>query len=286
MCTVRRRPWLLSVLMGVGQEVELPQRYIFIVAVIVLAARGVMCWTRTSQTTALQGKGAPVLRSSGASPRTSCMWGRSMTNKFAHQSFLPHAIAEGRFPNHPTTTRGARVLPEPTCRRPGGCRTVVATPSEAIVAIERRSQRLVQQHIDDLFAGRVPGHGVPLEDAAKRLTDIETKVQTKGAATERRLMEHMRALSEYIPDIAMQAAGDACRTLLSDVAQTAGDNIAQVRLELHDALAESATPHLPGGRRHRAERPPEPPRLERAVRERRAAFPAARTYRCTGGREL
>lgn len=77
--------------------------------------------------------------------------------------------------------------------------------------------------------------------AAKRITDFEATAQTEGAASERRLTEQVRALSESIPDIVMQAAGGACRALLSDVAQPAAEHIAKVRSELHDSLAELAT---------------------------------------------
>lgn len=55
-----------------------------------------------------------------------------------------------------------------------------------------------------------------------------------------RLMEQVNALSESIPDIVMQAVGDASRALLAFVAEMAG-KIAKARAELQDALAELVT---------------------------------------------
>lgn len=110
-------------------------------------------------------------------------------------------------------------------KRATGLPAVVCTevvPVEIIVAMERRVQGLEQRRVDDLFAGRVADQGGGLEDAARRVTEIEAKVPAQGAAIVRRPMERVHALSESIPDIAMSRVGDASGALLSDVAQCGG----------------------------------------------------------------
>mmetsp|Transcript_29864 Transcript_29864/g.85191 ORF Transcript_29864/g.85191 Transcript_29864/m.85191 type:complete len:362 (-) Transcript_29864:149-1234(-) len=144
--------------------------------------------------------------------------------------------ADSRPPQDDGRAEGIARAPLPAAERPSdrSCETVSV---ETIAAMERRLQRLEQVEVDALLAGRIADYGVALEDAAKRITDLEME----GAASERRIMEQVSQLTDSFPDIVVKAVGNTCRPLLSDVAQTAQAHIAKVRAEIHDSLAELAT---------------------------------------------
>jgi len=137
--------------------------------------------------------------------------------------------ADSRPPQDDGRGEGIARAPLPAAERPPdrSCETVSV---ETIAAMERRLQRLEQVEVDALLAGRIADYGVALEDAAKRITDLEME----GAAAERRLMEQVSELTDSIPDIVVKAAGNTCR-------QTAEAHIAKVRSERHVSLTELAT---------------------------------------------
>jgi len=137
--------------------------------------------------------------------------------------------ADSRPPQDDGRGEGIARAPLPAAERPSdrSCETVSV---ETIAAMERRLQRLEQVEVDALLAGRIADYGVALEDAAKRITDLEME----GAAAERRLMEQVSELTDSIPDIVVKAAGNTCR-------QTAEAHIAKVRSERHVSLTELAT---------------------------------------------